>query len=368
MRKALELLFTTLISITLLCSCSKVDSDKSSTEIVKFETDINGRTIITKNVYCDYENEPQTPGNCGIYTASVKSFDEDVMRQVFFDKTTEKVYDKDSDTTKFDLNDRHGIVGKNTFIFYTDKGTKLDDAASYFIHNPNSEYMNTETELSFAPRSSLPSAVNDFVNNLGINPDDIYIENIYSITKEGFDFYKEYLSELAKSEDDDRIRKQSESVSKITSEDFYFIDLGVKMNDLPVYSGGAYFYGTGENDTFAGTKFSLIYTKSGVEYVVIMYLYQEDNLTENSKILDFSDAQFLLKEKYDNIFFDNEIVFTDAKLMYLPFPQNTLSERFEKFILRPYYAFYGYQEVKNNDEKYISDIIVYFDAVTGKEL
>ena len=346
------------------CSSSTEDSEAGTS----FDVNSNGNIIITDNVIATFEQSLEAPQKCNIYSATIKSISADSMNEYFFNGKAQKTIDSDDASILFELENRHGILSDNSFVFYTDNGNKYDDAASYFLNDPNASLLDNSAELSFATKEATESEIITFLEQVGLESDKAIIEKAYGISKENFDEYKTYLSKTASEENDPKISFQAENVSKITSEDFYYFDIGFSENEIPIYSGGAYYYGEGENDTFAGTRFTIVYTKNGIEYVSAFFLYQTDDIIETHDIIEFSEAKALLKNKYENIFFDSTITFDKAELVYLPFPQNTLNERFKNFVLRPYYAFYGYQSAEIGNEKYRSDFTVYFDAVTGKEL
>ncbi len=361
--------FLAVMSALLFVFCTGcTDSDVGTSEIISIETDSGGNISITENVIGTYDKVLETPQKCKTYNASIKSIEPELMNELFFNGAGEKTADSDSATTSFDLGNKHGFSASKSFVFYTDNGTKFDDAVSYYLQNPNETYMDSTSDLSFSSRESTANNVMNFIEQLGLDRKKTVIKNMYSMKKEGFDFYKDHLTKAAAEEGDDRAAAQAEAVSKIVGEEFYYIDFAFSVDAIPVYSGNPYSYGVDDNDTFAGTKFSLVYTKNGIEYVAAFYLYRKDEVVSDSEIIDFSQAQTLLKNKYDNMFVENEITFYDAELTYLPFPQNTLTERFKRFIMRPYYAFYGTQNVEINGENHTSEFIVFFDAVTGKEL
>ncbi len=323
---------------------------------------------ITDNVIVEYDPVSAVPQKCKVYNASIKSIEPDLMNELLFGGAGKKTGDPDSEKITFEAENKHGYAAPNSFFFYTDNGTAFDDAVTHYSDNPNEAYMDSASELSFASRENVIGKTLDFIDGLGLDPQKAIIKNMYSVKKEGFDSYKDHLSKVAAEENDERASSRAETVSKIVSEDFYFIELAFSEDSIPVYSGSPYSYGADDNDTFCGTKFQLVYTKNGIEFVSAFYLYQKDNVISDSEIIDFSEAQRLLKNKYDNMFVENKITFYDAELTYLPFPQNTLNERFQNFIMRPYYAFYGTQSAEINGESYTTELIVLFDAVTGKEL
>ncbi len=348
-------------------SMSSETNSGGNSSIANSSTNSSAKSI-TDNVIVEYDPVSAVPQKCKVYNASIKSIEPDLMNELLFGGAGKKTDDPDSEKITFEAGNKHGYAAPNSFFFYTDNGTVFDDAVTHFSENPNEAYMDSTSELSFASRDTVIGKTLDFIDGLGLDPQKAIIKNMYSVKKEDFDLYKDHLSKVAAEENDERASSRAEMVSGIVSEDFYFIDLAFKEDEIPIYSGSPYSYGADDNDTFCGTKFSLVYTKNGIEFVSAFYLYQKDNVISDSEIIDFSDAQRLLKNKYDNMFVENKITFYDAELIYLPFPQNSLSERFKNFIMRPYYAFYGTQSTEIDGESYPSELIVFFDAVTGKEL
>lgn len=353
-------------SFLLFSGCN--DSTENSLTVTSFDESSNGDFIIADNVTADFEQAFGTPHKCNVYNAAITSISADLMNEYFFDGKAQKMIDSDDSSISFDFENRHGILSDSSFVFYTDNGNKYDDAATYFLSDPNASLLDNSAEFSFATKEAAKNEIIAFLSKVGLKSDEVIIEQACSISKENFEEYKNFLTKTALEENDPKISSQAESVSKINSEDFYYFDIGFSENGIPIYSGRAYYYGEGENDTFAGTRFTIVYTENGIEYVSAFFLYQTEDVVESADIIDFSEAKSLLKNKYENIFFDSAIAFDKAELIYLPFPQNTLNERFKRFVLRPYYAFYGYQIAEIDGETYRSDFTVYFDAVTGKEL
>ncbi len=352
--------------VLLFSGCNSSTKDKEA--VTSFSDDSNGNHIIADGVMASFEHELAVPHKCNVYNATITSISENSMNEYFFDGKAQKSINNDDEGVLFDLDNRHGIISDRSFVFYTDNGNKYDDAASYFLNDPNASLLDNSVEFAFATKETAENEIKLFLKQVGLKSDDIIIERAYSISKENFNEYKTYLSKTALEENDTKISEQAEKVSKIDNEDFYYFDISFSENGIPIYSGGAYYYGDGDNDTFAGTRFTIVYTQNGIEYVSAFFLYQPNDVVESVDIIDFSKAKALLKDKYENIFFDSTITFDKAELVYLPFPQNTLNERFTRFVLHPYYAFYGYQTAEINSETYKSDFVVYFDAVTGKEL
>lgn len=354
------------LSLLLLSGCGV--SLKSNETNTSSNVNSNENPVIAENVISKFEQTLETPRKCNIYNATIGSISSESMNEYFFDGKAQKSTDSNDTNVLFDLDNRHGILSDNGFVFYTDNGNKFDDAASYFLNDPNASLLDNSVEFDFATKEAAESEIMSFLEQVGLKSEKAIIEQTYSVSKENFNEYKAYLSKTASAENDAKIGEQAENVSKIDSEDFYYFDIGFLEDKIPIYSGGAYYYGEGDNDTFAGTRFTIVYTQNGIEYVSAFFLYQTDSVVESVDIIDFPKAKELLNDKYENIFFDSVITFDRAELVYLPFPQNTLNERFKKFVLRPYYAFYGYQSAEIDGETYKSDFTVYFDAVTGKEL
>ncbi len=365
---------TAMALAVMMCGCGGMDGVTLSTNsegIAQTSGSASGlgeSSVSAVNIDVGKKPSPEIPKKCKVYNATIKCIEPELMNELFFDGTGSETVDPDGETVNFEAENKHGYSGPNRFLFYTDNGTKFDDAVTYYLDNPNEAYMDNTSDLSFSSRNDALGNVMKFIDELGLDPEKAVIRNMYGIKKEGLDFYKDFLYKTAAEENDDKIKAQAEALSSIAGEDFYFINMTFSEYDIPVYSGKTYQYGADDHDTFTGTKFSLIYTKNGIEYFSAFYLYQKDDVISDSEIISFSEAQTLLKNKYDNMFVDNEIKFYDAELLYIPFPQNTLNEQYKKFIIRPYYVFYGTENVEIDGKNYNSEISVFFDAVTGKEL
>ncbi|MBP3855207.1 MAG: hypothetical protein IK990_06300 [Ruminiclostridium sp.] len=362
--KKLTLIITVVLSIILLSGCTKsTENNNIETSFVK---NSNGNLIITDNVTAEFGQIPKTPSECCIYKATIKSINDNSIDEYFFNFEAEKT--SNGENILLELNNKHAIVSDKSFVFYTDNGNKFDDAVSFYLTDPSAIPLDNSLEFSFATKENAINDIMTFIEKIDMPRDKAIIEQSISMTKENFNDYKAFLNKTAEKENDSKIITQAKNVAKIESEDFYYFDICFSKDNIPIYSGPVHYYGDGENDTFAGTRFTVVYTCSGIEYVSAFFLYQPNEIIERNKIIDFNQALNLLKNKYENIFFDSKITFEKAELVYLPFPQNTLYNRFNEFILRPFYAFYGYQDAEIEGDHYRSDFTVYFDAVSGKEL
>jgi len=343
-----------------LCSCKNTDTPKPQNtdgESV-FETKDDGQKIIAEKVIIDYGNGVSFPAKAYSYKAQNKQFGESQMIPLFLN-TPEK--HTEGTRINFELGNQHGIIDNNFFFYYTDSGTRYDDAAAFLIRDyyAKKNYLNAASEFDFKSRGEAMNDINKTLTSMGFDTDKLSAVNYYGISKEAVEYYNKNEEESIKNTDTD----------SVNPDDFYYLELCVKADNLPIYSGGVLYFGSNPDDSLSGTRFKIIYTEKGIEFMSVMFFYEAtEKASGDSALIGFDAAQKLLREKYEEIFFESFINVNGVELIYLPFPQNTIDSRYVDFILTPYYVFYAEETVKTDGESVVMPFTVCFNAYDGKEL
>ena len=202
-----------------------------------------------------------------------------------------------------------------------------------------------------------------------------------AIKKEAVDCYKSKIIQNAResedstssieNNDEEKAKVLAEKYNALPSDEFYYIKLKFKIDEIPIYSGFIFTYGADRRYSIYAPECYLIYTKNGIEYIVLYYLYANDTSEGtpiDTELIGTDEALNILMQKYNSIIFNGEIEVYDMNLIYLPIPQNDLDEYFENFETRPFYAFSCRQTEIFEGERVSSEFVAYIDAITGRDL
>lgn len=358
-RFAVELLFSVVL-IMICCGCKGADNLSSFTSI-------SDGISFPDNVTISFDESKAFPQKSNIYLAERKIFSEKDFEGIF-NGTPEKETNAKGFT--LDLDDQHGFATRSAFGFYTDKGNQFDSAVSYFLENYGKESLDLSSDLSFAERNEALSRISEFMKRFEISDSDIIVKNFYSVEKEQYGQFKSELTKTAAAtmgDDKEKLQRSADRANKIDEEDFYYLDLEFEIDEISVISERISSYGENLDDIIFGSTCSIVYTKSGVEYISLYHLYQPSQISGEVTILDPIAAKKCVADKYNDIFFDGLIEIHDMNLIYVPISQNSSDSMNELFLLRPCYVF-SCRQSYNDDESYESNFKLYFDAETGKEI
>lgn len=345
--------------IVIGCGCKDTNTSSgfsSMSDIVSFPD----------NVTVSFDKSKSFPQKCNVYLAERKIFsDED------FDGMFSGTPEKETNIKGFtlDFNNQHGFATRSAFGFYTDKGNQFDNAVSYFAENYGKESLDSSSNLSFAERDTVITEINKYMKKFEVSESNILVKNFYSITKEQYGQFKCELTKAAAEatgDDKEKIQGSADRANKIDEEDFYFLDLEFKVDEISVISERISSYGENPDDTIFGSTCSLVYTNSGVEFISLYHLYQPSESSNEIDVLETDEAQKCVADKYSDIFFDGSVEIYDMNLIYVPIAQNSLDSMNDTFLLKPCYVFSCHQIYSDDD--YISSFKLYFDAETGKEI
>lgn len=362
-----------ILAIASLCGCASVDGEISRTSSGSVSGEIaspeQGKFEIK------FEETSEFPTKCRIYNMKNKAYSDDQLLSLFDDTPEKNVEQSTEEYSMYDKNDQHGFVndGRN-LTFYTDAGL-LYETVYGALENPDDK-----GELDFDTRDDVLEKVqNELRDKFNFSPNEWWAYGFYAITKDEVDRYKESVnreaSEIAENSEDalaaEKAKNRAEQISKIPSEDFYYMDIKFKIGEIPLYMGNTFQYGSDETFSIMGSFVSLIYTKNGIESLGLYYVNEIDDSVENSEeveIISADKAREMISRKFGGIINNADIEVSNIQLVYLPIPQNDTEKQYEKFEAHPFYACDYTQTEKIDGKEYTSNLTVYFDAVTGKEL
>ena len=369
-----------------LCGCADVDGKiQSSTLHTTVEQSSVGEVTSTNNSYSSpisdgkeslpFDEIPANPTSCRIYQLKRRAFTEQQLINCF-NGIPEKIEDTNENATVYEMGDQRGqLVNGRNLIYYTQKGELLEEFYWGLSSDLNKEYISYEDNLEFASREEvLENVRNKLSEGFGIKPNEWYAKDFCAVKKGGIEYYKQIADKDANEswENADDLQKEKEKAERLNSvigEDFYYITIKFKIDEIPMFTGGMLGYGTMGYEIL-GSNCYIIYTQKGIENIALYYTKEIDvsaHNIEEVELISAGKAQELIREKYDGIFFDGEIEIYDMQLVYLPIPQNDLEHYNERFEARPYYAFYCEKEEYRGNETVHSNFVSYYDAVTGEE-
>lgn len=316
------------------------------------------------------------PTRAKIYKQTRKLFSEEQLLS-FFSDTPEKMEIYKGRIDYRTETERGFVNNEGSLMFSTPAGDKFDTicATDYFEDIRNADCDNGE--LDFASRVEILKQVETLTwDLLGLSPNDWYTEKFYAVKKEVFDKYKQAIIEEAASPETQKseyltetLNAEVEVLNKITGEDYYFLSIGFKIDEIKTYPGGIFYYAQGNSNAVVGSMCTIVFTKNGVEYAYLENIGDTETAdAEEVDIISPNEAKALMQKKIDSVIWQGEVEVYDMQLMYLSIPQNNLGEYFTNFETRPYYAFYYSVPEKVNDSLIYSNVVTYFDAVTGAEL
>lgn len=316
------------------------------------------------------------PTKCKIYKQTLKLFTEEQLISLFSD-TPERTEDGYGHIF-FKTDKEDGLMDDGGYLhFSTPAGNKFEMiCATDFLKENNIEGYENE-ELEFATRAEVLEQLKTLLrDNFGVAPEDWYVQKFYGVKKETVDLYKEELLKEANAPvtsgnvyEHEKVNEWAKVWKTISADDYYFISLGIKIDDIPTYSGGLFFYGPNDGSAITASMSRFVITKNGVEYVALNYMRETDKTSaEEADIISPDEARALMRQKIDSVIWDGEIEVKDMKMVYLPISQNDLEDISKNFDTRPFYAFYYSIPQKFDGSVIFSDVVTYFDAVTGEEL
>ncbi len=372
----------------MLCGCGSVDGVTDSNSQPANSGGLAGQTSGTSSApvtpNAGGEN-PEFPSKCKIYKQTTVKFTDEQLLD-YFDAhkecgTPQKSEYYSDEYHRYEAESAIGHVNEGDNLYFaTDKGS-LYDSAIYFLEEydgADKEQLYTDGDLDFVSREEVLEKVRtELSERYGINPDEWWAFKFNAVKKAGVEEYKKKAyrdayepEEIYEGDDLEKEKQYYESIKDLPAEDFYYLDMRFKIDDIPLFMGGVLdIGGFGSGRGVQTSFFSLVYGKNGIESISISPAYETDR--ENAQeveLIPADQAWGLIQKKYDEIITANPPKILDMKLFYLPIPQNKLGEYGQNFELRPYYGFYGTQTEEFEGETHSRAFATYFDAVTGEEL
>ncbi len=383
--KLLTTIITALMAVSLY-GCANVDGEVSSapSDVISQQTSemISSLTdSSTDNAISDGETSTvlgensEFPSKCKIYKQTRKQFSEEQLLS-FFRDTPQKGEYYAGNRIHYETAEESGFIDKGMFRYSTQAGGEYGSICdpSFFKENNIKGY--EDTVLEFASREEVTDKISSVLEEkFEIKRENWFAKEFYAVKKENFDLYKQLLFEEANkpetSENElelDKLREWAEKLKEITSEDYYYISLGFKRDNISFYDGGGFYFGQDESSVILNYTAYVIYTKKGIESICLINVNETDASSGTETNLISADSAYeVVREKYDAIIFDGDVEIYDMRLVYLSIPQNDLDNYFENFELRPFYAFYCRETGNYEGTTKAAENITYIDAVTGSE-
>lgn len=381
---------TILLVATLLSGCSGemtssslVDSEYNSSSLSNVTSNSSTVSISDGEIRTTIDESKSFPSKAKIYNQKRKNFSDEQLLALF-DGEPQKKNSGNPDYIVYETNEQNGFLyDEKNLTFYTKAGDLYDSVYTDLSNAGDYTYLNDTSDLNFAPRDeALEQIRKKLQNDFEIAPNEWEPMEFFAVTKDGVDHYKKMIEVTANAsitenessidfDERAKAKERFDEIRQIPSEDFYYIKLKFKIDDIPVFWNGVFNYGANAGYTISGPEGYLVYTKSGIEYIALYFLNETDNsagVPEESELIGVDKAKELLLQKYNDIIFDGEIAIYDVDLVYMPMPQNNLGNYYENFETRPFYVFYGKQTQIANDKVYTFNFTAYYDAVTGKDL
>lgn len=310
------------------------------------------------------------PTKCKIYKQIRKQFSEEQLLS-FFSGTPQKGENYVGDTIHYENDAEVGYITDGMFRYSTLAGGKYGSICNSSFFEDNNIEGYADGTLDFASRDETYENVSAVLREkFGIAQEEFFAEKFYAVKKENFELYKESVYEEANQPETSsnelelaKLKEQAEKLRKIPSEDYYYISLGFKLDDIPYYDGTGFYFGLDDSSVILNYTAYVVYTKKGIESIYLINVNETDVSSGTETDLIGADAAWeIIRKKYDGIILDGDVQIYDMQFIYLPIPQNDLGNYFTNFELRPFYAFYC-RETGNIESEKIS----YIDAVTGSE-
>ena len=358
-----------------MCGCGSVDGETPQADSGETEQTSSTAPFLTV-VPSSGSEAPVFTRKCKIYKQKAMKFTDEQLFDLF-DAHKECGTPQKSEywTDKYHRYESEGAMGYinegDNLYFCTDKGDLCEDAI-YFLEGydeSDKEQLYTDGDLDFASRDEVLEKVRtELSERYGIMPDDWWAFEFKAVKKECLEKVKQQAYHDA--DEGEKEKQYYEKIKDVPTEDFYYLDMRFKVDEIPLFMGGV--LDVGGFGSFRGVTtsfFSLVYGKNGIERINISPAYVTDRENaEEVELIPADKAWELIQKKYDDILTAYPPEILDMKLFYLPIMQNKLGEFEKNFELRPYYGFFGKQTDEFEGETYFHAIATYFDAVTGEEL
>lgn len=378
-----------------ICGCGNVDgnaspvnSGSSQEQVPPFTSGFTENSSDSSAISsADNADSLKFPDKCKIYKQTPVIFTDEQLLEQFarFPECGEphKMQDYTGMFHGYEANGCGGFVSDgDNFNFRTDKGNMFCSVNYYMSEledsHPDKKYISADSELNFASREeAMENIRKTLADSFGIMPEEWWASELNAVKKEAVEKYKQKLyhdayepDKVYENDDLEKERLTYEMNKDIPAEDFYYIKMKYKVDDIPIFPEGILDVGGTDSGRFvSGTISFLIYTASGLEYIEISPAYETDlsDYTE-AELISADDAYGLIQKKYEEIITDSVPEVYDMKLMYLPIPQNDLGEYSTGFETRPHYVFYARETKTVEGKTFVYTVVTYFDAVTGEEL
>lgn len=365
--------FFIMLIVLLLFVCSACNSQNKDTT----EKKISAQALGNESKHIQKELEPNfnvdadviVPANVSnINVLSVTPMTFDSEKGMAFRKKLigdSKIIQNDDSAMFQKTSDGKEILFQENNIHFTTQKYQYIKQVFRFLPNDidyNAEQYKQNTDLSFMPYKS---AVNEVMKNLTLLGISTYDKvDIFALDYQTMKAQEKVMKDNGKLTDPrNGTIKLKDSWS--SEDDCYFIILRSQIDNIPVYP---YTHGYVENNTVIPSEYIYVcYSKSGIEYLSIMYPYERKSIDQqNVEIFSAETALKTVQKRYNNIILTDPTTITTIELYYVP---TLINESRTVFSMIPAWNFIVKQQIKTGDgKKHMISNHVIINAITGEEI
>lgn len=214
-----------------------------------------------------------------------------------------------------------------------------------------------EQEWEFASRESIKEQAQSCFERYGIQVAETM--DIYAVSKEKLlDYHVEEWEKYVENTGDTEALEKKKNIQLI--EDFYLIKAYIMADGIRVIDNLEVSYL--EDEAYIEIpELTLIYTKDGVQQIIIRNYMQLGEKIEEQEILSYEEAKEILLGQYEGVESETEhYEYLAGELVYLP------QEEKGELIAIPVWQFKGTKTKEYEGVEYESDCTVLIDAYTGE--
>lgn len=329
-----------------ISGCGKAEEKKdnivkNNTVETEFDRESSFPSEVHKNVSDELEVDAKVkiPENfSGIlkqYNITRKNFDEQlVLEALKIDKT-----EMENPTQGTFFNEKMNLSIGEYLAFATKKGMDYRGLAI-------PEYCLRKEELSFASIEQATDQIFEFLQS-ALQISSLKVSEFYIFDSESEKIREKKISEEEGYQLDIKTGETNSEKILDGKEGGYYFEFIQTVDQIPLYQ----FDREKNGITIPGFRVSCIYTQEGIEYLEASKVYEIVKAEEDISILNVDAVINLLCEKLDNIIITGKLDVTEMELIYVPT---------EEAVLMPVWKIV----IQDAEE----EVLVYFDAETGKEL
>ena len=339
-----------ILMLTLICLFSTVASANSSNNII-----IN----IVDNI--------EDPNILNEYIAEYTRYEEadwSRIAEIFFGKSEYSITryvapgseDNKYGTVTYRVDDKElSVSGGGSISYESDKSTYVSQLIAA------SDTYADISDLDFMTHTEAEQLCLDLTENLGLS---CQIDEVHVLDRDTLQALSDVVNvELQPLVDLGKSIALKDEWSK--SDECYYITLKYFIDNIPYLTKG--YYDKPTDIYFFNCEIKALVFADGIEF---FRSYDVPNIIETdmeSQVHTLSEAEQALSDIYNGLLMRRPIVIDGAHLEYVPIYEEGY-QRAERFRLVPAWAFEGLYESGDGDEKRVSHLNIYINAVTLEEI